>query len=366
MANNNLLYGFIGQEHLLAQRVSVAGANLVLDMVNQSLAEYTRIVNAMLALAVERTTIAQEYIALPGSKTLQPLDDLGNPIPTRPGGNYTVGYPIQGGGDAFGDNRITRELITVGEVNRITSEIMRADKDWILRHALGAMLDNTSWTFNDKTGAGENKGLGDITIQPLANNDSVTYVRTGGTAPSADDHYKAQADAIDDTHNPFPTIRSELSEHPGNGSLYVCYAASDQVSAISDLTEFVPAPVEDITRGSGSDTLNTNGANLIGFGKEYIGKTLSGVHVVDTPIMPSGYMITFAVGADPVLRMREYPAPALQGLFTETHSPDGNLNITRLLRYAGFGVRNRVGAVVSYIGGGSYTIPTNYATPMPY
>ena len=66
----------------------------------------------------------------------------------------------------------------------------------------------------------------------------------------------------------------------------------------------------------------------------------------------------------PALAMREYPAAELQGLFPENHSPDGNLNIYRLLRYAGFGALNRTAALAFYIGGGAYTTPAGYATPL--
>ena len=62
--------------------------------------------------------------------------------------------------------------------------------------------------------------------------------------------------------------------------------------------------------------------------------------------------------------MREYPAASLQGLFTENHSPDGNLQEYRFLRYAGFGVYNRVGAVAFRVSNGAYAVPTGYTTPV--
>lgn len=52
------------------------------------------------------------------------------------------------------------------------------------------------------------------------------------------------------------------------------------------------------------------------------------------------------------------------GLLPENHSPDGNLNIYRLLRYAGFGALNRTATLAFYIGGGAYVIPTGYTTPL--
>ena len=76
-------------------------------------------------------------------------------------------------------------------------------------------------------------------------------------------------------------------------------------------------------------------------------------------------MIGHAQGAGSVLKMREYPATALQGLIPEGFSPDGVLEEIRSLRYAGFGVTNRIAACVQYIGGGSYTIPSGYDAPLP-
>lgn len=365
MANNTVPYGFIGLQHLYDTRVQQAGAQLILDAVNQSAAEYSRISDSLLSMFASRTTVAQEEFALPGSGTLQPLDEWGNPVPTKVSGSYTVAYPIQGAGDAFGDNRISRNLITVGEVARLTTEIMRKDKDWLMRHMLGAIFDNTTWTYADKVGQNGAKGLGNLTIQPLANGDSVVYNRIGGTVAATDDHYLAQSAGIDDTHNPFSSIKTELTEHPGNTGELVAYVASDLVDSIAALTEFVEVGTSGIQLGANSDTLTMNPQSMVGFGREVIGKTKSGVWIVDTPVIPSSYMVTICTGTDAPFRMREYDSPALQGLFTETFSEDGNKFITRMLRYAGFGCRNRVGAHVTYIGSGSYAIPTGYSTPLP-
>ena len=93
--------------------------------------------------------------------------------------------------------------------------------------------------------------------------------------------------------------------------------------------------------------------------------TKSGVWVVETPIIPSTYIIAVSTGGGAPLRMREYAAPELQGLFLENHSPDGNQMVSRFIRYAGFGVRNRVAALVYRIGNASYAIPSGYDAPLP-
>lgn len=365
MANNSVAYGFMSLTDLYNQRVAQAGPERVYTAIQESAAEYSRIVNGLMSLIAAPTMIAQEQIELPGSGTLQPLDEWGNPQPVLPSGSYQVAYPIQGAGTAFGNNRVTRALMTVEEANRFTVDAMQRDKDWLFRHALAALLTNTTWSYTDQAGPAGYKGLGAITIQPLANADAVTYIKTGTLAAATDDHYLATASAISDNANPFPAIKAELDEHPSNRGPYVAYVATSLVATITGLTEFVDRidPEGDISEGDDTATVGSP-ASLLGFGKQVLGKTRSGIWIVEAPIMPAGYMAVFATGADPVLRLREYPAPELQGFFTEKFSPDGNSALTRFIRYGGFGVRNRVGAVIQQIGNGSYQIPTGYSAPL--
>ena len=101
-----------------------------------------------------------------------------------------------------------------------------------------------------------------------------------------------------------------------------------------------------------------------GIGDEVLGK-VDGIWVVEWSFLPDDYGIVVARGSStPVLGMRQYPAPELQGLFTENHSPDGNLLARRFIRYAGFGVWNRVGAIAWRVSNGAYAIPTGYTTPL--
>jgi hypothetical protein len=329
-------------------------------MIAASLAEYNRQVNALMMGMVQRTTDYQVRVKLPGAGTLQPLDENGNPLPVREEGYYDVAFPIQGGGTAFGANRVARALMTVDEANRRTLESMRRDKDWLRRHVLAALLDNTTWTYADEE-------HGNLTIQPLANGDTVTYLRRGG-AVSTDTHYLAQAASIDDSNNPFDDIYDELIEHPSNADPVVVYVPTNLKSSIVGLTAFVEVGDPDLQYG-GSVTLiqgrpgqfdNT----IRGFGDAVLGK-VEKCWIVEWKALPNNYMIAHARGAaESVLKMREYPAPELQGFFMEQHSSDGNLNETRMIRYAGLGVHNRIGALVYRIGNGSYGIPAGYETPL--
>lgn len=356
-------FGFLRTQDQYAQRVTTVGVARVYDAIRSHVAEYTRVVLAMMAEIAEKTEIAQEQIELPGDGTLQPLDEDGNPLPVLPSGSYQVAYPIQGGGTAWGTNRVSRELLTVEEAERNTLDAERRDADWLIRHMLATIFTNTTWTYNDKVGANGSKGLGNITIQPLANDDSVVYVRKGATAPAADNHYLAQADAIADAHNPFPTISAELSEHPSNGNRRILvYIPENLKDSVMGLTSFVPVDdtdIKDPTEATASNVPNP------GFGDEVLGK-IKGTKcwIVLWGSMPDSYMFAKVEGKA-VLKMREYPAPALKGFFPENASVDGNHLVTRMLRYCGFGVSDRVGALVMRIGNASYAIPTGYTAPLP-
>lgn len=353
---NQLAWGFVGLQSLFAQRVSTLNMGVINDAVGQSLAEYNRQVDALLANVVQRTQLAQERFMLPGAGTLQPLDEWGNPLPVRAGAFVDLGFPIHQAGTAWGTNRVSRELMTVAEANDYTVLVQQQDADWIRRHILGTLLDNTSWIFTDPQ-------VGALTVQPLANNDAVTYLTNGVMA--TDNHYLFQAGAIADNANPYPLIWTELTEHPGNSGPIVAYIASDLRATTEALATFVPVTDPDIAVGSGTDRVAGVPAGILAFGDEVIGK-VDGVWIVVWSVLPSGYIVALAQGAaSSALAMREFPAPGLQGFFEEDHSPDGNLFERRFLRMAGFGARNRTAALAYQIGAGSYSTPSGYATPMP-
>ena len=355
-------YGFTGLEDLFNQRVQTVGPARVYDAVQQSAAEYTRVVNALLAEFAERTIDAQIQVELPGDGSLQPLDADGNPLPVAPSGKYTVAFPIQGAGTAWGTNRVSRALITVEESNRFTLDALQKDADWNTRHLLAALLDNVAYTFEDKAGANGSKGLGTITVQPLANGDSVVYNRKGGVAPATDTHYLAQAAAIADATNPYETIETELLEHPSNTGRILCYIPTALKATTIALSTF--KSVADPNVAYTTTELATN-VPQVGPGEEVLGY-IEGTKcwIVLWSALPSDIIIAKMEGKA-VLKMREYPVPELQGFFPESHNVDGNHFVNRLLRFAGYGVQDRVGALVYRIGNAAYAIPTGYDAPLP-
>lgn len=353
---NTIAYGFTSLDDLMDRRVSTVGLQVIEDAVLESIEEYRRESDAMLDLLVERTTDYQRRILLPSGGTLQPIDEWGNPDPVQPTGDYTVGFPIQGGGTAWGDNRVSRELMTVAEANRFTLMVESQDRDWLARHILAAIFTNTTngWTFKDAL-------HGNIAVQGLANGDSVTYTRKGGTQ-STDDHYLGQANAIDNSNNPFPTMVDELTEHPSNSGDVVIFIPTNVVTAVKALSTFRPAADPNLMRGA--DITQFVGNPFVGFGDKFLGYEDSGALIVEWKRLPDSYLVGMSTGAPSILGMREYDSPNLQGLFPEFHTPDGNRQLYKFLRYAGFGVANRVGAVVMEVSDATYDIPTSYSAPL--
>lgn len=354
MANNLSSYGFIGYEDIANERVSASNIAVIYAAIRASVDEHNRQVDAVLSELVERTTASTVRYKVPGSGTLQPLDARGNPLPVKDEGKYDVGFPLQRGGTAWGDDIESRALMTVAEADRQTLAALRRDANWIRRHVLAAMLDNTSWTYVDED-------EGNVTVQPLANSDSVTYLKSDGST-ATDSHYYAQAAAIADAANPFPALLSELREHPENEGPFVAYIPTALKATTMALTNFHDVADPNIELGSGQARLT--GRLDRGFGNEVLGY-VDGVWIVEWTLLPATHGIVVARGADAKpLRMRERPVAALQGLVTSTFSPDGNLNEYRFRRIAGFGAYNRVGAVAFHIGNAAYQIPTGYTTPL--
>lgn len=364
MANNSVDYGFISLAKLMSERVNTIGVEVAQSAILEANAEYNRVINALTSTFVERTTLHQERYQLPGDGTLQPLDEWGNPLPIVPTGYYDVAYPIYGAGTAFGDNRISRAHMTLADVQRNTMDAFRRDATWLRRQIMAAIFTNVTRTYVDAR-------YGNLTVQPLANGDTVTYVRRNGTS-STDDHYLGQAAAIADATNPYPTIYAELDEHPSNSGPYIAYIASNLVTTTQALTAFIEPNDPSLILSLNETRLmidvnpdtSTSEGGPVGFGDKYLGR-VNGVHVVEWSSLPDSYIIAHASGAGAPLKMREYEPAEVQGFFPEMHSPDGNLMVNRFLRYCGFGVSNRVAALAYEISDATYDVPTGYLAPIP-
>jgi len=356
MANNDLAYGFTSIRHLIDQRVTEVGASTIYDAVVESAAEHTRQINALLSSMVFRVTRRSDRYVLAKGGSLQPLDEWGNPLPVVMEGYYDVAYPILGGGTAWGTSRVARQLMTVEEANQHTLQALQWDADWLRKHLLCAILDKATWTFDESPS--------DLTIQCLANGDSVTYVKKGTSTPATDNHYLAQTAAIADATNPFAAIYTELMEHSSNRGPVVVYNAANVSDDITGLTNFVPVGDPDLNYGIGATQISASIEKVRGVGQEVLGK-IDRCWIVEWGELPDDYMIAQAIGTGAFMAMREYPSAALQGFFPEQDVAEGR-TLNKLLRYAGFGVANRIAALAFFVEAGdtTYDTPSGYDRPI--
>lgn len=352
--------GFVDLEHLFERRViDAVGWDTINDAVTESARLHTEAFNKLAAAFVrplKDNNKPRIRFNLPVSAAMQPLrgeDD--SPVPTRGVDSYNIGFPLSDAGFAWADNRKSRVKMTVGEANEMTVTALRADRNWNRAYILAAIFDNTSHTFKDKE-------FGDIPCKPLANGDTDQYnLDTGETA--TDTHYLAQADAIDGTHNPFPVIEPELTEHPSNSGDVIVYCSTSLKAPIRALGDFIPYYQDSRIKPSLSTDM------LEQFPIQLLGDTplgwVDGCFVVEWKAIPAGYTVSHTTEGGAFVGRREEPEPELQGLRSEIHEVDGNHIVNRLLRTAGYAIMNRVAAVVYYVGGASYVVPSGYSLESP-
>ena len=352
---NTVAYGFVGLEQVFDQQVIEVGVGTVWDAIEQSAQFHTDLVNRLSGNIITKTTDYKLKYYQPGSIEMQPVDEFGTPLPTRSTGYYDVAFPLREFAASFGGSRTAWPQMTVAQVNRELLSVFDADAKWLRRHFLASVFDNTTWTFADAK-------HGNLTIQPLANGDTVQYLRNTGTV-STDDHYLAQANAISDTDNPFDDIYDELVEHPGNDGDVVVYVPTNLKSSIEGLTDFHAAPLTNVDYGNDTTLAGNAGDDIIGFGDRYLG-VANGCYIVEWKSLPDSYMVARVTGTNDVVAMRESEVATLQGLRPVQRTLDNGAVKFDFYRYAGLAVRNRVGALVYRIGNASYAVPTGYDQPL--
>lgn len=353
---NALLYGFYQLKDVANQRAIQVRSDILRTAIIASVAEHNQVVNNLIGLFAQPTTDYKIRFRSPTNGRLQAGDENSRALPFK-GNTYDVAFPIQKGDGAWGSNYITRQKMTVQNVNDAVSDVLTADVNWVRDHILAGLFYNgAGWTMPDPE-------YGDLTVLGLANGDSTSYVKMGGP-PAADTHYYAQAAAIADATNPYPALFSELNEHPENqGGDFISFIASDQVTTTQALASFSAISDANIQPGSATAVaIGTPGAQLPASAR-LIGR-VARQWVAEWPVLPNGYGITLATGGPRPLAMRQDPEAELQGLVRADDRNDYPYNEEQYFRRAGFGAWNRVGAVAWLIGNASYSIPTSYGSPM--
>lgn len=356
MATNQVTYGFINLKDLFAQRVEDVGVPIVNEAIDATLAEHTAQLNDLMALFVDQTTDYKVRFRTPVLASLQPLDENGRARPIKGAGYYDIAFPLQMAGTAWGVTYYASQKITVQEANNVTATLITADKRWMRDRILAALLTNVSWTHADAA-------HGDLTIKPLANGDTDTYLIQSGTdSGTTDSHFLAQAGGISDAADPFPILRAELKEHPENSGEVVVFVPTANRAAVEGLSGFYPVADANLRMGAGATVLA--GTLNVAMPGEIFGYHESGVWLAEWKGLPANYLVGTMTGGPRPVAMRQEPEASLQGFRRVASRDDHPFYESQYLRVAGFGVQNRVGAVVMRVGNASYAIPANYQAPL--
>ncbi len=354
---NKILYGFVNLQDAFDERVQDVGLELVNNAIEETLTEHNRQLNALIALFADRTTKFKQRYKTAMAARLQPLDELGRARPIKVKGQYDIAFPLQAAGLAWGETYKASIKMTVQEANNIMDTILTGDARWIRDHILAALFVSTAWTYEDEA-------HGSLTVKGPANGDSDIYmIQQGADEATTDNHFNAQANAIDNSNDPFPTIHQELTEHPENGGAVLALVPTNLKQSTEGLSGFYPQGDPNIRMGANQSELI--GSLSVAVPGEIYGYHDSGVWLAEWKGIPSDYIVAVTTDGDRVLAMREEPEDELRGFTRVAERNDYPFFESQYRREAGFGAQNRVGAYVMRIGNASYAVPTGYESPMP-
>jgi len=340
---------------------STAGQQMIFTAAQDYLNRVNADIAAAMAIFVERTTSDFKLrYKLPGGGHLQRRGPDGRYGAVKAYGSWDVAFPLEDFGAQMAENDVDRAYMTVAELERHISTVVAQSVNTKRFEMLKALLNNGADTFVDPL-------QGSLTIQPLANGDSVTYPPVLGSESEAiEDHYLESgyaASAISDSNNPYITIRDELEEHfgaPTGGSNIAVFINNAQVSKTEDLSDFDDVPDRYIQPGQDTDVPTSVPGGMPG---RVVGRT-NGVWVVEWRWIPSAYMAGVHMDAPKPLVQRIDPADTnlgqgLQLVATDTSFPfTGSFWRDRF----GLGCGNRLNGVVMELGvGGTYSIPSGYS-----
>jgi len=313
-----------------------------------------------MSVLIERSTEDFKFrYKLPGAGYLQEVNDQGRYGSVKASGQWDVAFPLRDYGAQVSGSDVDFRYMRVQDLERHLMTVASMNISTTRYLVLKRLFDNTQWTFTDPD-------QGSLSIEPIANGDTVVYPPIMGTDTEAtEDHFLAStytAANISDTNNPIKTMRDELLEHWGDapeGTNIGIFIAPDQEAKVAALTGYVA--VSDFATVYGDDQ------NLIrGFGFNHPGNLIgrvNGCWIIKWRWMPANYMVGVDFDRPAPLIKRVDPADVgiPEGLHLVAQDEEFPFRGSFWRNRMGFGCGNRLNAVVMFLTSGStYTIPTTY------
>lgn len=297
----------------------------------------------------------------PGAGYLQERNNQGTYGAGKATGSWDVAYPIRDKGVSHSWNDVDVAKLSALE---LSNHIETGHNSYVnsFRHdVLHVLFDNVQGTYTDPD-------HGSLSIEPLANGDSVTYPPIVGepTDEAQEDHYLGTAynmASVSDTNNPLKTGHADLVHHFGGpttgGDNIIALCNSTDTANFEALTDFREVIPSAIRPGDNAD---------IPFGFPTApGRTVghsNSVWLQEWDFVPANYLLFLHMDEAAPLMVRHDPLSMNLGtgdfmLVSRSELFPFEEAVWRA-RY-GLGAGNRLNGVVMFINAtSSYTIPPAY------
>lgn len=340
------------------------------EVIWEAAAEYLNRVNADIAQATsvfigEETSDYKRRFKLPGAGQLQRRNNAGRYSAVAANGSWDVAFPLEDFGAMIASDDVSMAYMSVRELENHINTVIIQNTNTMRFEVLKGLLNNTQRTFVDPL-------WGSLSVEPLANGDSVLYPPViGSESEATDNHYLESgyaAAGISDSNDPYLTIVDELEEHFGTmtgGSNIAVFINNAQTALTRDLASFTS--VTDMGISPGNDTATVNGipAGLASGSWRVLGRhDEMGCWIVEWRHIPANYMIGVHLDVAAPLVKRVDPADTGLGVGLQLVSQDTQFPFQSSIWRHRFGIGggNRLNGVVMELGtGGTYSIPSGYS-----
>ena len=340
--------------------VQTIGQGIVYDATMELLARYNEDIalqtSVFIAGVDDRFKLRYK---MPGGGKLQKRGNQAPAGATKPDGGYDVAFPLEDFGTQLAIDDIALAYLTIDEWDRQVASVFIQDANTLRDEIFRPIFNNTAVVFPDKIN-------GDLTVQPLANNDGVKYIPVlGQTVEAIHTHYVVAgyaATAISATNNPIAAIRDHLEEHFGaatGGANVVVFISQAQTALVELLPDFDAVPDNFVRVGVNTD-IPERLPNVPG---KILGRC-DGAWIVEYRYIPNGYMLGTHLDAEAPMHMRVDPADTGlgQGLQMVAMDEQAPFVAWHWRHRYGIGTKNRLNGVVLQLkANGTYDVPAAYA-----
>lgn len=354
------LFGAVTHDDISTFADSV-GQQLNYTATQQYLAGVNADMEKALSVFVETTTEDyKERYQLPGGGTLQRRGLQTQVGAVKASGYWDTGYPLEDFGAAVSGDDVTLAYTSPAEYERHVQTVVIQNQNTVRDELLRRIFNNVATTFVDPR-------RGSITVQPLANGDSVLYPAVmGSTAEATENMYLESgyaANAISDTNNYIKTMVNKLTSHFGrvtggaNKAIFINSAQADLTIPLASVHE-VP---DNFLKVGSNITIPERLPNVPG---QVIARSDHGAWIIIWDWIPDGWALAVDLEQPAPIKMRVDPASTGlgRGLQLVATSLDYPFRTAFWRHRFGFGVGNRLNGVVMEFGtGGTYSIPSAYA-----